>query len=222
MNFVQRVYNKYKVIAGDVVHLKQIPKFRKTVEKRERQEYNKKVLEQMQNKMSLKKTGTDDSSVSPPTKMFSRIDFEAPAKVNASTMSVLMPKDKEGNLGSSVGAYVTIRNKGGAEEIGNLSLRFDQESWATLCGYPQDWGVWDTNVDPYDSDSMTIEDWLDSEGHLPDTFTAYVSKESEKEIFKQLKTSLEKQFNDPKWKDSLPDKAKKLALKMVDKSISRL
>lgn len=221
MKFIENVHKKYSVIAGDVVHLTQIPKFKKGLEKRERQEHNQKVLDLMKAKKgeTLKKTGSDDSS-SPPSKLFKKIDFDAPAKIKASTMSVLMA-GKSGKA-DTAGVSVSIRNKGGAEEYANLTLRFDQEDYATLCGYPQDWAVWDEKTDHYDSESMTMEEWLDADDGFPDHITAYVSRDSEKEILKQLKASVQKQFKDPRWKDTLDNKQQKLVITMIDKAIQRL
>lgn len=221
MNFVQQVFKKYRVIAGDVIHLTQIPKFKKGLEKRERQEHNRKVLEEMRKGkgQQLQKTGSEDLPA--PTKI-SKIDWNAPAKIKATTLSVIMARSKEKEMPESCNTYLSIRNKGGAEETANLTLRFDQEEYATLCGYPRDFAVWDEHTDPYADESMTMEEWVDDTEDFPENIVAYISRESEKEIFKQLKVSIQKQFADPKWKDSLTDKARKKVLNMMDKAIQRL
>ena len=48
----------------------------------------------------------------------------------------------------------------------------------------------------------------------------YVSRETEKEIFEQLKKSVEKQFKSKDWKDTLPEESKKKILDMMDKAIA--
>jgi len=221
MKFKNKVFLKYQVIAGDVVDLMKMPKFKKRLEKTERQQHNKEVLEDMRlgKQQQLKKTGSDDN-VEPPKQMFKKIDFDSEPKIKASTMSVLMA-DKNGKL-SSMGVFLGIRNKGGAEETANLTLRFDQEKWATLCGYPGDWSVWDEQTDPYDSESMTMEEWLDNTDEFPESIVAYISRKTEKEIFRQLKASLENQFKDPKWEKYLTRKLRTQALQMIEKAIARI
>ena len=148
-------------------------------------------------------------------------NFDAPAKVKASTMSVLMAADKDGGIGSSIMVGVDVKNAGKSKgEYANLTLRFDRGEAAVLAGYPMEWGVYDVNVDYHDHDSPTYADVLDSGEDLPKGTKAYVSKETEIEIFKQLKKSLEKQFKDPMFKDHLGAKEQAQALKMMDAAIA--
>jgi len=224
MNFISKIYNKYRVIAGDVVKLSQHPGFRKKAEMYDRQKKNKEVLDRMKSREGINVKKTADEGVPlPVSKMHSKVDFLASARIKATTISVLMGNDK--GLGS-VGTHVSVRNKGGAEEGANLTLRFDQGDTATLCGIPRDWATWNEEINSEPGEETSYEDWLGMEGEFPaaisDNIAVYMSRGTEKEIFKQLKASLEHQFKDIQFKDKLPDDKKKLALSMMDKAISNL
>ena len=123
--------------------------------------------------------------------------IDAPAKVKATILSVLM-QDKDGKL-KSVTTFVEIKPKGKVAESANLTLRFDQGTAATLCGYPIDWNTWDE----------------------PDV-DVFITKEIEREIFKQLEVSLQKQFKGPHAEDALSDTNKNLAITMLRKAINKL
>ena len=138
-------------------------------------------------------------------------DWIAPAKVKAYTISVLT------SLGSC-DTYVEVTNKGGKKQSQNLTLRFDKGAAASLRGYPNNWAVHDLSQDDYDSDSPKYEE-LAEDSFMPEYINVYVSAETEKEIYRQLKASLEKQFKDPMFKDHLSQADRKKALKMLDKAI---
>jgi len=149
------------------------------------------------------------------------IDFDAPARVKATVLSVILPEGKGNGMPKSVSIGVEVQNKGGEKDYSNLTLRFDQGGAATLRGYPNEWAIWDENTDAYDQDSMTYEEYLEefNEGMEKLDKVVYVSKETEKEIIKQIKTDIEKQFGEKEYKNNLTEENKKKVRKMMDNAI---
>lgn len=104
------------------------------------------------------------------------------------------------------------------EEYANISLRLEDDV-AKLAGFPQEWGVFDTHVDQYDGSSPRYEDVID-EMDLPGDLSAYVSRDTEKEILKQIKGSIQKQFEDDMFKDQLDSKQKEQVLEKIEKALA--
>lgn len=133
--------------------------------------------------------------------------------VSASTLSVLMSEK------DSVTCYVELN-----DESCNLTLRLEDEK-ARLAGYPDAWKTWDENI--LGSGDQTYED-AENDGSIDsfvdeiEFFDAYVSRDTEKEIFTQLKKSLEKQFEDEMFKDQLTQAQKESALAKIDLAIASL
>ncbi len=137
-----------------------------------------------------------------------------PKSIKANTLSVVMsPTD-------SVSCYVEID-----ESSCNLTLRLEDES-ARLAGYPSLWRTWDEAIDgdlegkTYGEaeQDATIESFVDE----IEAMDAYVSRETEKEIFSQLRKSLEKQFEDEMFKDQLTQAQKEEVLAKIDLAIKNL
>jgi hypothetical protein len=120
-------------------------------------------------------------------------------KVKADVISVYLGESKK--RGDSVSTSVTITHNGKTDGA-NLTLRFDRGDTAVLAGYPQRWALHDD----------------EEEGGSEEGF--FVSKETEKEIFVQLKKSLEKQFS--KNEEKIPEAEIKSVLKKMDKAIAKL
>lgn len=133
-------------------------------------------------------------------------------KITASTLSVLLdPKN-------SVQAYVELD-----EESCNVTLRLEDEK-ARIAGYPQTWRTWDEVIEGSEN---TYEDAehdgsIDSIVDEIEAMDAYVSRETEKEIFMLLKKSLEKQFQDEMFKDQLTAAQKEEAIAKIDLAIRSL
>lgn len=133
-------------------------------------------------------------------------------KISATTISVLM------NPKGSSQAYIELD-----EESCNVTLRFEEEK-ARIAGYPQTWRVWDEVIEGSEN---TYEDAehdgsIDSIVDEIEAMDAYVSRDTEKEIFILLKKSLEKQFQDEMFKDYLTEDQKKEVLEKMDLAIRSL
>lgn len=120
-------------------------------------------------------------------------------KVKADVISVYLGEAQK--RGDSVSTSVDITHNG-KKDGANLTLRFDRGAAAVLAGYPQRWALHDDE-----------EEGASEEG-------IFVSKETEKEIFVQLKKSLEKQFS--RNEEKISDAEKKSVLKKMDLAISNL
>lgn len=136
-----------------------------------------------------------------------------PNSISAKTLAVLMkPHD-------SITCFVEID-----EESCNVTLRLEDDV-AKIAGYPQTWRVWDESI-PGDEEN-TYED-AENDPELESMFDeivsidAYVSRATEKEIFSQLKESLQKQFEDENFKDELTNSEKEEVFKKIDKAIAKL
>lgn len=127
-------------------------------------------------------------------------------QIKASTISVLL-RDS-----SSVSCFLKI----GSESC-NVSLRFDRDGAAKICGYPMSWGVYDCNLDYYDHDSPSYEE-LDEEGVQLDC-PVYVSREVEIKILRKLQKDLEKQFSDPDWDDHCTDEYRTDVILQIENAI---
>jgi hypothetical protein len=155
----------------------------------------------------------------------SNVDFDAPAQVKATVLSVILPKGNTG-MPVSVSVGVEVKNKGGKKDYCNLTLRFEGDA-ANLMGYPNDWAIWDENTHEHDLESMTFEEYLDADleefnnGMRKRNNIVYVSKETENKIIKQLKTDIERQFGEKEYKNNLTEENKKKVLKMMDNAILR-
>ena len=131
--------------------------------------------------------------------------------IKAVTLSVLLsPTD-------SVLCGVTLD-----EEYANVRLNLEDDQ-AKITMYPQNWAIYDENVIPHNYDSPTFEE-AENDGSIEmldmDEREAYVSRATEKEIFRQLKEALKKQFEDEMFKDRLTAKQKESALEKLDKAIA--
>tara|TARA_Y100000034_G_C6910321_1_gene424398 strand:- start:18204 stop:18632 length:429 start_codon:yes stop_codon:yes gene_type:complete len=133
--------------------------------------------------------------------------------IHADTLSVLLSKS------DSITCSVEID-----EEYSNVSLRFDRGDSAEICGYPQEWVLWSDQVTEGSGNTYhdaEMDPTIESFEHEIEDFV-YVSKETEKEIFRQLRKSLERQFEDPEFKDHISQKEKDLALEKIDSAINRI
>lgn len=129
--------------------------------------------------------------------------------IRASTMSVVMRDSK------SVSCYVKI----GKQDC-NLTLRFDRDGVAMLCGYPMSWGVYNVNVDYYDYESPTYEELEIGEQLDAIEHDVYVSRTDEVKILKKLQKCLELQFNDPDWSDHNTDEFRLECILQVENAIN--
>lgn len=133
--------------------------------------------------------------------------------VSASTLSVVQnPED-------SITCYLEL-----GEESCNLTLRLEGEK-ARLAGYPQTWRTWDENI--VGEGETTYEDAehdgsVDSFVDEIEAMDAYVSRETEKEIFAQLKKALQAQFEDVDFKDTLTPAQQESVLAKMDEAIKSL
>lgn len=133
--------------------------------------------------------------------------------VSASTLSVVQ------NTTDSVTCYVELDG-----ESCNLTLRLDDEA-ARLAGYPNSWRTWDELIPG--TEETTYED-AENDGSIDsfvdeiESMDAYVSRETEKEIFSQLKKALQKQFEDEDFKDRLTAKEQSEVLAKIDLAIKKL
>jgi len=127
--------------------------------------------------------------------------------VKSLTLSVLMSEN------SSIICGLYINN-----EYCNVSLNFERDQ-ARILGYPMDWGVHDVNIDFFNSDSMTYQELAEVDKESIANIPAYISKETEVEIFCQLKKSLKKQFD---FENVLTETQKESALDKIDSAIKFL
>ena len=133
--------------------------------------------------------------------------------VSATTLSVLL------SATDSITCYVELDG-----ESCNLTLRFDSDN-ARLAGYPDGWKTWDESIT--DGEELIYED-AEQDGSIDsfvdeiESIDAYVSRYTEKEIFNQLKKSLEKQFADEDLKDQLNAADKESVLEKLDTAIKNL
>lgn len=136
-----------------------------------------------------------------------------PNKVIASTLSVLLsPKD-------SILCYLEIN-----DESCNVSLRFEDDK-ARIAGYPVSWKIWDERIEgneEYSYEDAENDPSIESPINEIESITVYISRETEKNIFKKLKNSLKKQFEDEMFKDQLTDIQKEEAFNKIDQAIRSL
>lgn len=119
-------------------------------------------------------------------------------RIKAQTLSVAMSGCTSILTGVTVGT-----------EYVNLSLRFDRDGVAELCGYPEGWCLW--------SDGE-YEDC----GISQDFETTHIHVETELEIFKALGRDLNRQFNDPMWTDHLSETERVELLLQIENAIQLL
>ena len=133
--------------------------------------------------------------------------------VTAFTLSVLLHEN------DSVFCYVILDN-----ETCNLTLRLENDK-ARLAGYPNSWKTWDEKI--LGSEGLTYQD-AENDGSIDsfideiEAMDAYVSRETEAEIFKKLKESLKKQFEDEMFANQLTESQKQIALSKIDLAIKNL
>jgi hypothetical protein len=138
-------------------------------------------------------------------------------KIKAETLSVLM------SVSGSITCGVTL-DCGEGEEYSNVTLRFEDES-ARIAGYPQNWKTHDEPIDgneEYTYGEAEEDGGIDDGDHEIEAIHHYVSRKTEQEILRQLKKSLEKQFQDEMFKDDLSKKDQQTALEKIDLAIKNL
>lgn len=133
--------------------------------------------------------------------------------VKAITLSVLLsPTDS-----ITCGIYLD-------EEYCNVSLNLEQDV-ARLLGYDSKWAIYDENIEAYNSESPTFEE-AEEDGSIEmfemDGRLAYVSRETEKEIFRQLAISLQAQFKDEMFKDRLTKAQQEESLSKIQQAANLL
>jgi hypothetical protein len=136
--------------------------------------------------------------------------------IHAHTMSVI--GGGENVKTAHVGVYIVNADTATSEYF-TLTARWDQDPEnIRLCGYRNEFKLWNEPLDPYSDESETFEVYLDYGGEL-DADDWYISKDIERTILEQIRNSVRNQFRSKLWVDYTSPEQRKQILKIFSNTI---